>query len=159
MQNGAFHAGHELDHSGFADVLNEPVDDVVAQLAVCHLAAAEAQAGLDLVTLVEEAHGLIFLGLVVVFVYGDAELDFLDYDDFLLLAGGALTLFLLVEVAAIVLNTADRRNGVGRDLDQIQTALTGNFQGFERRQNTELFAVFVDDANFAGANTLVDTNK
>src|SRR5580693_3605550 len=41
MQNGAFHARHELHNAGFANVLNQPVDDGVAQLAVSHLAAAE----------------------------------------------------------------------------------------------------------------------
>ncbi len=34
MQNRAFHARHELHHAGIANILNEPVDDVVAQLAV-----------------------------------------------------------------------------------------------------------------------------
>ena len=78
MQNGAFHARHELDDAGVADVLDEPVDDVVAQIAVGHLAAAEAQAGLDLVAVGEELDRLILLGLVVVLVDGDGELDLLD---------------------------------------------------------------------------------
>jgi hypothetical protein len=159
MEDGSFHAGHELDHSGVADVLDEAVDDVVAELAVSHLAAAEAEAGLDLVALVEEADGLVLFGLVVVLVDGDGELDFLDDDDLLLFAGGALALFLLVKEAAVVLDAADGGNGVGGDFDQIEAAFAGDFQGLKGRQDAELFAVFVDDANLACANAVVDANK
>ena len=159
VEDGAFHAGHELDHAGVADVLNEAVDDVVAELAVGHLPAAEAEAGLHLVALIEEADGLIFLGLVVVFVDGDGELDFLNDDDLLLFAGGALALFFFVEVAAVVLDTADGRDGVGRDFDQIEAALAGYFEGLKGRQDAELLAVFVDDADFACANPVVDADK
>ncbi len=159
MQDGAFHARHELDDACFANILNEPVDDGVAELAVGHLAAAEAKAGLDFVALVKEAYGLILLGLVVVLVNGDGELDFLDDDDLLALAGGALALFLLVEITAVVLNAADGGNCVGRNFDQIQSALAGNFQRLERRQNAELFAVFINYADFTRANTVVDTDK
>ena len=62
-----------------------------------HLAAAEAQRDLDLVAFLEEApHGL-HLDLVVVVVDARAELDFLDLDGLLLLAGlGGL--LLLVEL-------------------------------------------------------------
>ena len=89
VQDGAFHARHELDDAGVADVLDEAVDDVVAEVAMGHLAAAEAEAGFDLVAALQELDGLILLGLVVVFVDGDGELDFLDDDDLLLFLGGA----------------------------------------------------------------------
>ncbi len=67
----------------------------------------------------EEFDGLILLGLVVVFVDGDGELDFLDDDDLLLFLGGAFALFLLVEETAVVLDAADRGNRVGRYLHQV----------------------------------------
>ena len=107
----------------------------------------------------QEADGLVLLGLVVVLVDGDGELDFLDDDDLLLLARGAFALFLLVEEAAVVLDAADGRNGVGRDFDQVETALAGDLQRFKGRQDAELFAVFVDHADFAGANAIVDADK
>ncbi len=113
MQNCAFHARHKFDGSGIADVLDEPVDDLVAEFAVRHLAAAEAQARLDLVTFVQKADCLVLLGLVVVLVNRNGEFNFLDDDDLLLLACCTLTLFLLVEKASIVLDTADRRNRIG----------------------------------------------
>ena len=113
VQDRAFHARHELDDTGIADVLDKAVDDVVAEVAMGHLAAAEAETRLDLVAALQKLDGLILLGLVVVLVDGDGELDFLDDDDLLLLLGGAFALFLLVEEAAVVLDAADGRDGVG----------------------------------------------
>src|SRR6185312_3165065 len=49
VQDGTFHARHELDNRDVADVLDEAVDDVVAEVAMGHLASAEAEASLDLV--------------------------------------------------------------------------------------------------------------
>ena len=159
MEDGAFHAGHELDHAGVADVLDEAVDDVVAELAVGHLAAAEAEAGLHLVALVEEADGLILLGLVVVLVHRDRELDFLDDDDLLLFARRPLALVFFVEEFAVILNAANRRHGVGRNLHQIETALAGNLEGFKRWKNAELFSIFVNYANFTRAYPIVDADE
>ena len=112
MQDGTFHARHELDNRDFADVLDEAVDDVVAEIAVSHLASAEAEAGLDLVSALQKLDCLIFLGHVVVVIDGDGELHFLDDDDLLLFARGAFGLFLFVEEAAVVLDAADGWGGV-----------------------------------------------
>jgi hypothetical protein len=92
---------------------------------VGHLAATEAEAGLYLVATSKKAHRLILLGLVVVLIDRDGEFDLFEGDDFLLLAGSALTLFLLVEEAAVILNAADGRNGVGRNLHQVEPTLAG----------------------------------
>jgi hypothetical protein len=77
----------------------------------------------------------------------------------LLFARGAFRLFLLVEIAAVVLNAADGWYGGGRDFNQVQPAFAGNLQRFKGREDSELFAVFVDYANFAGANAIVDADK
>jgi hypothetical protein len=113
VQDGAFHPRHEFHNAGVANIHNEAVDDVVAEFAVGHLAPAETQASLHLVAITQKAHGLIFLGLVVVLVDGDRELDFLESDDLLFLLSSALALFFFVEKAAVVLNAADGRDGGG----------------------------------------------
>ena len=159
MQDGAFHAGHELDHPGLADVLDEAVDDVVAQLAVGHLAAAEPKAGFDLVAFIEKADSLVLLGLVIVLVHGDGKFDFLYRNNLLLFAGGAFALFFFVKITAVVLDAADGRDSVGRNLNEIEAALAGDSQSFVGRQDSELDAVFIDDADFAGANAFVDADK
>ena len=159
MECGAFHAGHELHNSAVAYVLDEAIDDLIAELAVGHLAAAKTQGRLDLVAFLKEADGPVFLGLVVVLVDGDGELDFLDDDDFLLFAGRSLALVFLVEIFAVVLNAANRGNRVRRDFDQVETALAGDFQGFKGGEDSELLPIFVDDANFTRSNPIVDANK
>jgi hypothetical protein len=87
------------------------------------------------------------------------EFHFLDHDDFLLLACRAIALVLLVEKLAVVLNAADRRLRGGRDFDQIQATLAGYFESFKGRENSELFTVFVDDADFTRANSVVNADK
>jgi hypothetical protein len=75
------------------------------------------------------------------------------------LAGGAIALLFFVEEFAVVLNPADRRHRGGRDFDQIQPALAGDLQGFEGGQDAELLAFFINDADFAGADSLIDSDK
>ena len=159
MQRGAFHARHELYGAGFADIHDEAIDDLVAEITMRHLATLEAQAGLHLVAIAEEAHSLILLGLVVVLVDGDRELDFLDDDDLLLLTCGAVTLVFLVEVLAVVLDLADGRDGVRRDLDEIERLFASHLQGFKGSHDAKLFAVFVDHADFACTDTFVGADK
>ena len=159
VEDSAFHARHELDHGDLADVLDEAIDDVVAEVAVGHLASAEAKAGLNFVAALQELDGLILFCLVVVFVHGYGELDLFDDDDLLLFARGALGLFLLVKEAAVVLNAADGWDGGGRDFNQVEPAFAGNLQRFKGREDAELFAVFVDHADFAGANAIVDADE
>ena len=159
MQNGAFHARHKLHNGRVAHVLNQLVDDVVAQIAVGHLPSPEAQAGLYLIAIGEKLQHLVLLGLVVVHVHGHGELDLLDRNHLLLLFRGPFALFLLVEEAAVILDAADWRNRIGGNLHQVETPFTGEFQRFKRRQNPQLLAVFVDYADFARAYLLVDANK
>src|SRR5208282_479328 len=75
------------------------------------------------------------------------------------LLGGALALVLLVKEAPVVLDAANRGNRVGRYLHQVQASLAGNLQSLEGRKNAHLFAVFVNDADFTRANSIVDADK
>ncbi len=124
-----------------------------------HLAPFKAEGCLDFVAFLKETYGLVFLGLIIVLVDGDRELDFFYYDDFLLLAGSAVTLVFLVEKFSVVLDTADGRHSVGRDFDQVQPAFAGNFQCFKWLQNAQLVAFVVNDADFTGTNFIVNTDK
>jgi hypothetical protein len=90
---------------------------------------------------------------------GHGKLHFLDDDDFLLLARCAVALVLLVKELAVILNAADWRLRGWRDFDQVQATLAGYFESFKGRQNSELFTVFVDDADFTRANSVVNADK
>ena len=113
MKGGAFHSGHELDQAGISDIEDQTIDNLVAEVAMRHLAALKTKRGLYFVALAEESHGLVLLGLIVVFVDCDGELDLFDDDNLLFLARGALTLVFFVEVFAVVLDLADGRDGIG----------------------------------------------
>jgi len=159
MKGGAFHARHELNQTGIADIQNEPVDNLVAEVAMGHLAALEAKRRLYLIAIAKEANSLILLGLVVVLIDGNGELDLFDGDDLLLLARGAVALVLLIQELAVVLDLADGRNGIGGDLYQVQRAFAGHLEGLKRGHDAELFAIFVDDADLAGADTFIGADK
>jgi len=159
MESIAFHARHELNDCVFADVLNQAVDDLVTQIAVGHLAALEAQRSLDLVAFLEKADGLVLARDVVVIVDGHGEFNLLDDDDLLALARGAIAFFFLVEEFAVILNAANGGNSGGRNLHEIETSLAGDFEGFKRGEDTKLLTLFVDHANFPGADTIVDTDE
>ena len=51
------------------------------------------------------------------------------------------------------------RDGVRRDLHQVQSALAGDLQGFEGRHDAELLALVVDHANLLRADTFVGADK
>jgi hypothetical protein len=159
VKDSSFHARHKLDNCDVTDVLDEPVDDLVSEIAVGHLASAETEAGFHLVAALQEFDCLIFLGLVIVVIHRDGEFNFLDDDDLLFFARGALGLVLLVEEAAVVLDAADGWDGSGRDFDQVESTFAGNLERFKWGQNAELFAVFIDYADFAGANAIVGADK
>ena len=159
MERCAFHAGHEFDQPSVAYIEDKAVNDLVTEVAVGHLASLEAQRGLNLIAIAEETHCLVLLGLVVVLIDGDRELDLFNSDNLLLLASGAVAFVLLVEELAIILNLADGRNGVGRDFYEVERTLAGHFEGLEGGHNAELFAVLVDDADFAGADTFVSADE
>lgn len=159
MQRIPFHPGHKLHHTVLTNVLDQPVDDGVAELAVGHLTSLKTERGLHLIAFLQEADRLVAAGLVIVVVDGDGEFDFLDGDHLLPFAGGAVALFFLVEEFAVVLYAADGRNGSGRDFHQVETAFTSDLQRFKRGKDAELLALLVDDADFAGADALVDADK
>jgi hypothetical protein len=159
VERCTFHAGHEFDEASLADVEDEAVNDLVTKVTVGHLATFETKRRLDFVAIAQKADCLIFLGLVVVLINGDRELDLFDSDDLLLFAGGAVALVLLIEELAVVLDLADGRNGVRGDLYKVESAFAGHLEGFKGSHDAELFAVLVDDADFACADTFVGADE
>jgi len=159
VEDGAFHARHEFDNASAADVQDQAVNDLVAKLAVGHLAATEAQAGLDLVALGEEADRLILFGLVIMLVDCYRKLDFFDDNDLLALPRGTFALILLVEKAAVILNSADWWHRSRRDFNEVEASLARDFERFKGLEDSKLFAIFVDDADFARANPIIDADE
>src|SRR5262249_37756657 len=99
-QNGvhlvAFESGHRLGDGDLRQCADQPLEDAAPDFRMRHLAAAEENRRLDLVTVLEEALDVLLLELVVVFVHLGAELDLFDFDDLLVLPGLARPLLFLV---------------------------------------------------------------
>jgi hypothetical protein len=85
-----------------------------------------------------------------------AELDLLDLDDLLLLAGFGCLLLLLVLVFAKIENLGNRRLGIRRDFAEIETSLFGQTQGFADRDNTAVFTSGIDQADVRDVDLKID---
>jgi hypothetical protein len=75
------------------------------------------------------------------------ELDFLDLDDLLFLAGFGGLLLRLEFVLAVIQELADRRVGVGRYLDQIEPGLGRPGKRILNRNRAEIGSGLVDQLN------------
>ena len=96
------------------------------------------------------------LHVVVVIVDAGTHLDLFDLDDLLMLAGLGRLLLLLILVFAEVEDLADRRLGVGRDLDEIESRLYGPGQGIDFGHDADVLSRLVNQSYFAGPDCVVD---
>jgi hypothetical protein len=83
------------------------------------------------------------------------ELDLLDLDDLLFLAGLGLLLLLLEAILAVIQDLADRWRGVWRNLDQIEAGSRGLGQGIRDGNGSEVRTVDADQVNLFDANIFV----
>jgi len=153
----AFHLGHVLDlaDAGLFHVIGHPLQKLAAEIEMRHFAAAKAQADLHLVAVFEETEDIAHLHVVIVLVGVGAEFHFLDVDRLLLLARLGFALLLFVFELAVIHDLADRRIGIGRDLDKIEPGLVGQFKGFPGGNNAKVFAVGPDQPDFRRCDSLV----
>jgi len=133
--------------------LDEPVDQFEAELLVDALAAAEAELDAHFHAAAEELGSLVQLDGEVVRIDPRAKLHLFH------LAAGVPRLLvafgLLVKKLAVLHQPADGRDGVGGDLDQIQSLAMGQAKGVAQSHNPELLFGFVQHAHLAGANLAV----
>ena len=111
---------------------------------------------LDLVAFFDEPLNVVLLELVIVLVDLGPELDLLHLDDVLVPLRFARALLLLVLILPVVHDPADRGNGRGGDLHQVEPFLSGDCQGLRRRHDAELLTRVVNHADFTDANAFVD---
>src|SRR5215468_6452211 len=153
----AFESGVLLHLGKVGGIVLHPVEQLVAELLVGQLAAAEAQGDLHLVAFFEEALHRAHLHVIVMVVDHRPELDLLDLDHFLFFAGFGRLLLRLVFIFTEIKNFADRRNGIGGYLDEIEPRFLGSFQGQPCIDSAMILAGLVDQLHFAGSDLLVDT--
>src|SRR5207248_8561662 len=103
----------------------EAEEQVAAPFRMGLLTAPEHDRDLHLRTLVEESLDVSLLGVVIVDADLRPELDLLDLDLALVLAGLLRLLLLLVLVLAVVYALRDGRVGLGRHLDEVEVLAVG----------------------------------
>lgn len=141
-----------LSH-GF-EVLDDPIEHHETEVFVGVFAAAELEHEAAFVVALKESFGATKLDVVVVLASADAEFDFLH-------PGGAFGFLffefrLLVFVFPVIDDLADRRIHLAGDLDEIEAERLGFGEGIAGTHDSELLAVTGDDADFRGADAVVD---
>jgi hypothetical protein len=159
MQGITFLPWPELHDRLITEVFNQPVQNLAAQALTRHFAPTEEDGRLNLVALRKETQNMVLLGVVVVVVYVDAELHFLDHDLMLMLLGFALTLFLLVQVLPVIHDPANGRLRGGRNFNQVQGLFAGYFERLEGWHDSQLIPFIINHADFADTDALVGANK
>src|SRR6185503_14719184 len=129
---------------------------VAAPLRVQVLAPPEHDRDLDLRALIQEAHDVALLRLVVVNADLRPELDLLDVDLLLVPAGELGLLLLFVLVLPVVHDPRDGRIGVRCDLDEVESLAVRVVAHLIRGLHSQLRSVLVDEPNARNANVLVD---
>ena len=140
----AFHLWHGLNPGGFFHFLTHTLEHLRTKFLVRHLTAAETQSDLHLVTSLDELADILHFDLIVVFINVRTELDFLNVDNLLLLAGfvGAF-LGLILEFTEIQ-DLANRRVNIRLYFNEVETDLISTLNGFINRDDAELFAIFIN---------------
>jgi hypothetical protein len=123
---------------------------------VSHFAATETNSNLDTVAVGKELLGIAQFGVEVTDVNAGGHADFLDFDNVLILLRFFLTLGLLELELAVVHELANGRDGVGGDLDQVQTDLVGAVLRLGSGHDAKLLTGVADQSNFAVADLFID---
>ena len=138
--------------AGFGKALHHSQTDV----SVGHLAAPEADAGLDLIAGFEELLSLLDADVEVGDVDLGGQTDFLDIHNLLVLAGFLFLFGLFKAELAVVHDAAHGGLCLGGDLYQVQTPLDGGIHGLLQGNDAQLGTVAVDQSNFLITNLFVD---
>src|SRR5260370_2501005 len=136
-------------------ILCEAQQQLLPEIHVGDLAAAQLDHGFHAVAFLQEPHGVILLELVVMVVCVGPELQLLHLDHVLLSLGFVLLLFVLVLPLAIIHGLGNGRLGSGRDQDQIETHRTRLLYRLQRRHDLDGF-IGEYGADFTRTDSLID---
>jgi hypothetical protein len=152
-----FHLGFLDDHTIVPQGIGNSVQRFQSQgLGIDNLAAAKAHGHLDLVLFFQKFSDLSNLEVEIMLFGFGPELDLPCFDDRLFLTRFLLFLLQLIAKLVKVHDPADRRISLIGNLDKIKTLFAGSLQGRSRADDSNLFAVGVDEPDFAIVNIFVD---
>ena len=149
VHGASFRSRLLLDFCDIRNVYHDPFQDPQSSVLMHNFASAEKDGNLASVSSGKKSSDVLQLGLVIVLVSLGPDLDFLDLDLTLFFTGRLLLLLLLILVLAVIHDTADRRFGSWRNLNQIQPFILRSFKSVIGVENTKLSTFFVDNPNFS----------
>ncbi len=136
----------------FRKLVQEPAPN----FGVGHFSSPEQDCNFYFIARIEELGGSAALRFEIVIVNLWPDANFLELDRRLMLAGFTLLAALLISKLAVIHEPADGWNGVWCYLDEIKSSLSCHFQRIARGNDSYLFAVLIDEPDFANANPFVD---
>jgi hypothetical protein len=151
----ALHQGHPFHDSHVFHSIGDFLEQLAAEIGVCHLAAAEAEGNLDLVALFDEALDALGLEVHIVLVGLGAEAHLFQQNDLLVLPRLAILLLLLVLEPAVVQEPADRRDRGRSYFDEVKPSISRELERLSRCHNAELLAILADDSDLTDPNPLI----
>lgn len=149
------HLGRSIRVPVWGRRFDETVDDVEPEFLVRFLASSEAKLDAHFHVVAQEIDGTSEFSLEVVGVNKGRELELFHF------AGGLAAMDLLAALGLLVLelsvvhDAANRRSGAGHRLNQVEASLLRQAQGVRQGHDPELLLVFVEDADFPGADLAV----
>ena len=138
---------HLLHLGKVIEFLADTIKHFHAEVLMRHFTAAEADGDLDLVALLDEPTHVAHLDLIVVVIDIRTHFYFFNLDDPLLFSRLAFFLLFSVLELAEVENLADGRIGRRGHFNEVQPGLFRDREGILNRQNSELFAFWIDNAD------------
>jgi hypothetical protein len=144
-----------LDLGDLRGVTLDPIEHVHAQFLMRHLTTPKSKRDLDFVTLVQEFVNTAHFYLIVILVDVWTKLDLFDLDHSLLFLRLVLLLLGFVFELPIIEDLANRRVGIGRDLDQVETMTFRLGDRVNSLHHSKLFPVRGDTADLFGSDVSV----
>ena len=154
-----------VQYGDLAAVFGKLDQQLLADVGVSHLTAAEADSDLAPVAFRQKLLCVSQLYIEVVDINAGGHANFLHFHHALILAGFLLALGLLEPILAVIHEFAHGGDGIGGDLDQIQTLFLGQTQRLLRGHDAQLFTGIGDQSNllipdfFVGLMTCVSDGK
>lgn len=141
MHGTAFRSGSLFDLGDVCDKVDNPLQQDVSAIFVCHFTAPEKNAHFTPIAFVDEPTNMADLGFQVVIISFGSELDFLELDSGLFFPCHLLLLLLLVQILPVIHYLTDRGTSIRCDLNKIKAKFLSRLQGLGRRHHAKLRSI------------------
>lgn len=135
---------------------SKTLHNLLSQFGMLNLTAAETQGNLYLISATEETARVVLLGLKIVLLNANTELNFLDGNDLLILPCVLFPFCLLKAVLAVIHNLTDGGICLGRNLYKIQSLVIRDLLCIAGGLNPQLCAVGINQANLSVSDLFVE---